>query len=97
MIVSKWIKSYPQVRQVTRQTHPLKIGVERPLDDALIGQSVQNFLRNLLSIGNVDDLHCASINGIGKEQDRKILCLCITVNSTLADIYATPSFKIDRQ
>ena len=87
---------HPQVRQVSRQAHTLKVRIERPLDDALIGQRIQNLLWNLLTTHEVNDLHRTSINGIGKEQDRKILCLCITVNSTLADIYAAPSFKIDR-
>ena len=96
MIVTERIEVYPQVRQVTRQAHTLKVSVECPLDDALIGQRIQNLFWNRLPIGEVNGLRLASIHGIGKEQDRKILCLCVTVNSTLADIYAAPSFKIDR-
>ncbi len=96
MVVTERIEVYPQVRQVMRQAHTFKVGIECPLDDALIGQSIQNFLRNLLTTHEVDDLHRASIHGIAEKQDCKVLSFGITVNSTLADIYAAPSFKIDR-
>ena len=87
-----WIEAFAEIRQVPRQAYTLKVGVERPLRYFVIGQRIQNLLRNPLPIGNVNDLHRTVVHGVSEEQDRKILRFSVTINTTLHDIHTAFCF-----
>ena len=89
MLVVEGVEEHTQIRQIPGQAYTLEVGVESPFDDAVICQGIQYRLRNLLSIGKVDDLHLTAVHGIAEKQDSEVRRFGVAIN-------AAPGFNVDR-
>jgi hypothetical protein len=74
------------VTQVLGNTRPFKSGVECSFHDALIFQSIQHTLWQLLSTGQIHDLCFFLIKGIGKQQDFKIGTVAVCIDTALPQV-----------
>ena len=80
--------------QIPGQAHALKVGVKRPLGNALICKRCKNFFRNALAAGQIDHLHGVVVHRITKQQNLKIRRFAVAIHRRLAQIDAGIGFYI---
>ena len=80
--------------QIPGQAHALKVGVKRPLGNALIRKRREDFLRDTLTTGQINHLHRAVIHRIAEQQNLKIGRFAVAIHRRLAQIDAGIGFYI---
>ena len=80
--------------QIPGQAHALKVGVKRPLGNALIRKRREDFLRDTLAAGQIDHLHGVVVHRITKQQNLKIRRFAVAIHRRLAQIDAGIGFYI---
>lgn len=80
--------------QIPGQAHALKVGVESPLDNALIRKRREDFLRDTLAAGQIDHLHRIVVHRIAKQQNLKIRRFTVAVDRRFIQVNTGIGFYI---
>ena len=80
--------------QISGQAHPLEVGIEGPLGDALIRKRCKDFFRDTLAAGQINYLHGAVVYRIAEQQNFKIRCFAVAIHRGFAQIDAGIGFYI---
>ena len=71
--------------EMLSKAHPLKVRVERRLDDIRIGKQLNDDLR-YFPLRQVDQLHRAIVKGVGQQEDLEVFSLCVSVHGGIPQV-----------
>ena len=80
--------------QIPGQAHALKVGVKRPLGNTLIRKRREDFLRDMLTAGQIDHLHGVVVHRIAKQQNFKIRRFAVAIDRGFIQVNAGIGFYI---
>ena len=91
------IKAEALVPQVSGQADALEVRIKRPLENRVIGQRVEDVIRDLFSAGEVDDLHRAAVYAVAEQDDLEGGRFGVLVDAAFAEIDVAERLQIQGQ